>query len=66
MNMTQEAKQWHQVYEDLPLFERNIIDAAYEEVRRVLSYNDLFKADNLDRSEEMVAAITKFYKECQR
>ena len=54
--MTKELQDW---------YEAEIINAAYGEVRRILSYNDLFKPilRGDTRAEELVAAITKYYKE---
>jgi hypothetical protein len=63
VSMTAEAKKWHQVYEDMTPYEQHIIDTAYTELRRIISNNSRCTPANDDRAEELVAAITKYYKE---
>jgi hypothetical protein len=62
MSMTKEATKWHGVYEEMTPAEQEVIDGAYSEVRRVLSWDGRCPAND-DRAEELVAAITKYYKE---
>lgn len=63
MSMTAEATKWHEKYESMTPMEREVVDSAYKEARRVLEWDSRFKADNLDGAEELVAAITRYYAE---
>ena len=59
--MTKEAKYWHDMYEGLDVLGKCVVDAAYEEVRRVLRWDARCQPTSDDRAEELVAAITKYY-----
>jgi hypothetical protein len=63
MSLTKEAQHWHGVYEGLTQYETRIVDSAYNQVRTTLRHDSNFTPANDDRAEELVAAITKYYRE---
>jgi hypothetical protein len=60
--MTNDSHKWHEVYEALPAEQRELLDMTYARIRA--SFDDAgFQSSGDDTAEELIAALTRYFKE---
>lgn len=57
----EETRKWRERYDGLHDYEKHLVDMACDAVRKILS--DSVRPAKGERAEELLAAITKYYRE---